>query len=159
MSLYSGPFFESSLLPWQGYTVSVIRSGLCSTGCYFNILTNLLQNISHASRETTVIFVRSFKKLLRNTSTAAIRSVALRAFDAEIAGKSFYCIFHVMAVGFVPHVILKDARSGASGCGRNSSLMFLTARSSSPFPRCCGSFSSTTARFSPLFVSAGKKQF
>ena len=80
MSLYSGPFLESSLLPWQGYTVSVIRSGLCSTGCCFTILTNLLQNMRIASRESTAIFVQSFKKLLRNTSTVAIRSVALQEF-------------------------------------------------------------------------------
>ena len=46
-----------------------------------------------ASRESTAIFVQSFKKLLRNTSTVAIPSVALRGFDAEIAGVSFYCIF------------------------------------------------------------------
>ena len=64
MSLYSGPFLESSLLPWQGYTVSVIRSGLCSTGCCFTILTNLLQNMRIVSRESTAIFVQSFKKLL-----------------------------------------------------------------------------------------------
>jgi hypothetical protein len=35
VSLYSGPFLESSLLPWQGYTVSVIRSVLFSIECFF----------------------------------------------------------------------------------------------------------------------------
>ncbi len=128
MSLYSGPFLESSLLPWQGYTVSVIRSGLCSTGCCFTILTNLLQNMRIASRESTAIFVQSFKKLLRNTSTVAIRSVALRGFDAEIAGVSFYCIFHVMGEDFAPPAMPRGLRSGANGCGRSLYWIHLTAR-------------------------------
>jgi len=68
-----------------------------------------------ASRESTAIFVQSFKKLLRNTSTVAIRSVVLRGFDAEIAGVNFYCIFHVIGEDSAPPAIPKDARSGASG--------------------------------------------
>jgi hypothetical protein len=81
LSRKPGLFLESSPLPWQGYTVSVIRSGLCSTGCCFTILTNLLENMRIVSRESTAISVQSFKKLLRNTLTVAIRSVALRGFD------------------------------------------------------------------------------
>ncbi len=67
------------------------------------------------SRESTAIFVQSFKKLLRNTSTVAIPSVALRGFDAEIAGVSFYCIFHVMGEDFAPPVMPRDVRNGVSG--------------------------------------------
>jgi hypothetical protein len=52
---------------------------------------------------------------LRNTSTVAIRSVALRGFDAEIAGVSFYCIFHVMGEDFAPPAMPRDVRNGVSG--------------------------------------------
>ena len=50
---------------------------------------------------------------MRNTSTVAIRSVALRGFDAEIAGVRFYCIFHVMGEDFAPTATPRDLRSGA----------------------------------------------
>ncbi len=55
-SCHSGSFLESSLLQWQGYTVSVIRNALCFTGCCFITLSNLFLNMKTALRGSMAFF-------------------------------------------------------------------------------------------------------
>jgi len=76
-----------------------------------------------ASRESTAIFVQSFKKLLRNTSTVAIPSVALRGFDVP----------HRQVVLTIPKMLriyFKFNRSLLSGlclCGKEALLKYFKA--------------------------------
>jgi len=53
-----GPFYESSSLPWQGSTASVIRNTRCFTGCFFTISSGSSGNMNPGSRMNTGTSVR-----------------------------------------------------------------------------------------------------
>ena len=81
MSLYCGPFLESSLLPWQRSIISVIRNVLFSIECFFITSIVFSWSMKIDLRESMVTFARLSRKSLRSTLTAAIRSVDLQEFD------------------------------------------------------------------------------
>jgi len=55
-----------------------------------------------------VTFVRLLRRYSRSTWIVAIRRMALREFGAEIAGKSFYCIFPVRLRDSASPVMQRD---------------------------------------------------
>ncbi len=137
-SLYLGPFFESSLLPWQGYTVSVIRNSLFFIGCFFITSRSFSKNTRAGLSESMASCVPSSRMLLRSISTAAIRCAGLPASGVQAVGESASSCFPARHAVSVLHVMPSAVRSGVSGCGRNFFWMSRTARSSSPSLRCCG---------------------
>ena len=136
MSLYYGLFLESSLLPWQRSIISVIRNVLFSIECFFITSIVFSWSMKIDLRESMAIFVRLLRKLLRSTWTAAIRSVDLQEFDVLTVERKDCWPFHAKFADSAHHVIPKDERSGANGCGRSLYWIHLTARSSSLSLRC-----------------------
>lgn len=141
----SGLFLESLSLLWQEFTAPDIPSALSSTGCCSITLTGSWRNMRLVSSGSTASSVRSSRKSWSATSTAATRAAGLLASAALGVGESASLCFRAAPAIFVPPATPRGLRSGASGCGRHSSLMSLTARSSSPSLRCCAYSSSTTA--------------